>query len=236
MIGMFGMEIFKMTTGDLLLTGQTESHTHLFQASFRVHQELIKPLRALEAEARNAGFQFQVVSAFRSFQKQVDIWNAKTEGKLPVLDEQGVPLSTEKLSSHELMEAILKWSALPGTSRHHWGTDLDVIDGAGLREGDRVRLVPEEFSGNGPFAALHLWLDQHLSRFGFFRPYRMDRGGVRPERWHISYAPLAEKFLEQLTEEKVAQALESSNLILKKEALQNLKSIFQTYVKNIDPV
>lgn len=225
-----------MTTGDLLLTGQTESHTTLFQVSFKVHQDLVDPLRALEAEARNAGFQFQVVSAFRGFQKQIDIWNAKTEGKLPVLDELGVPLSLDRLAPHELMEAILKWSALPGTSRHHWGTDLDVIDGAGLKAGERVRLVPEEFSGNGPFAALHLWLDQHLSRLGFFRPYRTDRGGVRPERWHISYAPLAEKFLESLTEDMVAQALETSNLILKEEALQNLESIFQTYVKNIDPI
>lgn len=225
-----------MTTTELLLTGQTEIHVSFCGMSCKIHQELIQPIQILEAEARNAGFQFQVVSGFRSFQKQVDIWNAKTEGKLAVLDEQGVPLRTEKLPSDELLHAILKWSALPGTSRHHWGTDLDVIDGTNLKKGDRVLLVPEEFSGQGPFAALHLWLDHHLSHFGFFRPYQTDRGGVRPERWHISYVPIAERYLEQLTEEMCARAIEHSNLILKKEALQNLGSIFQTYVRNIDPV
>ena len=33
------------------------------------------------------------------------------------------------------IDAILCWSALPGGSRHHWGTDCDVIDAAALPAG-----------------------------------------------------------------------------------------------------
>ncbi len=35
----------------------------------------------------------------------------------------------------ERVAAILVWSALPGASRHHWGTDCDVIDAAALPPG-----------------------------------------------------------------------------------------------------
>ncbi len=31
--------------------------------------------------------------------------------------------------------------------------------------------------------------------FGFYRPYAVDRGGVHPEPWHLSYAPLAQQAL-----------------------------------------
>ena len=38
-----------------------------------------------------------------------------------------------------------------------------------------------------------------MQRFGFFRPYRTDRGGVSPEPWHLSYAPVSLPALESLS-------------------------------------
>ncbi|NIM47861.1 MAG: D-alanyl-D-alanine carboxypeptidase family protein, partial [Gemmatimonadales bacterium] len=86
----------------------------------------------------------------------------------------------------------LRWSALPGASRHHWGTDLDVYDLAARPEGYEVELIPEEVDAGGMFGPLHEWLDGRIAAdaaFGFFRPYERDRQGVAPERWHLSYAP-----------------------------------------------
>ena len=40
------------------------------------------------------------------------------------------------------MVGILEWSALPGASRHHWGSEFDVFDLAALPEGYRVQLLP----------------------------------------------------------------------------------------------
>ncbi len=52
------------------------------------------------------------------------------------------------------------------------------------------------------FGPLHDWLDRRISAseaFGFFRPYDLDRGGVAPERWHLSCGPVAASFQRQLT-------------------------------------
>ena len=41
---------------------------------------------------------------------------------------------------------------------------------------------------------MHAWLDGQMAAgrsHGFFRPYQKDHGGIAPERWHLSYAPLA---------------------------------------------
>jgi hypothetical protein len=46
----------------------------------------------------------------------------------PLLDAHNQPLDALQLGETERLHAILHWSALPGTSRHHWGTDLDIYD------------------------------------------------------------------------------------------------------------
>ena len=86
----------------------------------------------------------------------------------------------------------LLWSALPGASRHHWGTDVDVIDARATAPGYRVQLTPEEYAPGGPFAPLGEWLEANAARFGFFRPFRGVLSGVQPEPWHFSFAPVAE--------------------------------------------
>jgi len=217
-----------------ILTGLTDSHTVEFVPGQRVHQEVEQPLRSMAEEAAREGYQLQVCSGYRSFQRQLAIWNEKATGKRPVLDSQNKPISLKGLSDEELVYAILRWSALPATSRHHWGTDLDVIDASKLTANATVKLIAEEFEAGGPFSDLHNWLDKNMSRFGFFRPYETDRGGVSPERWHLSYAPLAQTYLSQLTEESVVSVLKTSQLELKSVVLKSLPQIFQKFVLNID--
>ena len=219
------------------LTGRTRDHlVSLDDGSIWIHADLAGPFRSLQAEARHAGFDPKIVSGFRDFDTQLRIWNEKVSGKRPLLDADSEPLDVHALKPREIIDAILRWSALPGASRHHWGTDVDVIDARALVPGYRVALVPEEFEGSGPFAPLHVWLDQHLSRFGFFRPYREDRGGVSPERWHLSYAPIASLWEEALTIELLERVLEGAEMALKKEVLDRLPDLFELYVENISPV
>lgn len=217
-----------------ILTGQTDSHTVDFFQGLRVHREVEKSLRAMADEAAKAGFQLQVVSGYRSYQRQLEIWNAKATGKRPVVDADNRQISPKDVSEEELIHLILRWSALPGTSRHHWGTDLDIIDGSKVTSGMKVKLVPEEFDRGGPFSKLHDWLDKNMGRFGFFRPYESERGGVSPERWHLSHAPIAQPYLKQLTEEMIFQVLNNSELELKSSVLKLLPEIFRRYVQNID--
>src|SRR5262249_8973775 len=152
--------------------------------------------RALSEAAGASGFELKVVSAFRDFATQLRIWNEKATGRRPLLDERSQPLDPARLTREQILHAILRWSAVPGASRHHWGTDFDVVAARAMPEGYRVRLVPEEVERDGLFAPFHDWLDGNLAKFGFFRPYAVDRGGVSPERWHLSYAPVAQRYYD----------------------------------------
>lgn len=185
------------------LTGRDESHLVTLSDG---HQQLQRPvaeaLAALQADAAAAGFDLAVASGFRSYARQLVIFNGKACGERPVHDDAGAPIVMECLSPIERLHAILRFSALPGASRHHWGTDLDVFDAAALGPGESVSLSPAEVAPGGVFDAMHRWLDERMAAgesYGFFRPYGVDRGGVAPERWHLSYQPMARLCEQQLT-------------------------------------
>ena len=80
------------------------------------------------------------------------LWNRKWRGERPLLDAAGRPLDPATLDDAERMDAILCWSAIPGGSRHHWGTDVDVIDAAAMPDGYQVQLVAAEYAADGVFA------------------------------------------------------------------------------------
>ncbi len=160
----------------------------------RLHPLAGQALALLCADAREAGFDLRVVSGFRSFERQAMIWNAKARGLRPVLDAAERPIDIRTIDEMALVFAILRWSALPGASRHHWGTDLDVLDAMRLVPGQAVELSVADTRAEGPFAPLHRWLDERIASgrsHGFFRPYVGVGCRVAPEPWHLSFAPLA---------------------------------------------
>ncbi len=176
------------------LTGLDETHLVTLTDGHRLQGEVALAFTALQSDARSAGFELSIASSFRSFCRQLAIWNGKVGGTRPIHDDQGRPVTIESLSPREQLHAILRFSAIPGTSRHHWGTDLDVYDSAAVSPDYSPQLSPAEVAAGGVFDRLHCWLDARLAAgesHGFFRPYGKDRGGVAPERWHLSYAPLA---------------------------------------------
>jgi LAS superfamily LD-carboxypeptidase LdcB len=195
------------------LTGR--ARTHLLQLESPrclLHVAVAGPFLALRAAAALEGIDLMPASSFRDFDRQCLIWNEKFRGDRPLLDRAGRELLAASLPIAERIEAILAWSALPGASRHHWGTDLDVYDAAALPADGRPRLVPEEYREGGPFAQLDAWLACHAARFGFFRPYASERGGVAPEPWHISHARVAEDCLARLDAAVLREALSSVRL------------------------
>lgn len=202
--------------------------------SCQVQPALVAPVQGLAEAARQAGFRFEVASGFRSFERQLAIWNAKARGERPVLNDWGEPLDLSRLSERERAWAILRWSALPGTSRHHWGTDLDVYDSSRFTPSYRLQLTVEETRDQGPCAEFHAWLGEYLrspQNPGFFRPYAQDQGGVAPEPWHLSYAPLADALTAQMTAQMVRPLLLSSELLLKTTVLENLEEIIERFVR-----
>jgi LAS superfamily LD-carboxypeptidase LdcB len=220
---------------ELELTGR--ARTHVVQRDdlgAAMHPEVVEPFLAMKADAARAGIEIAIVSGFRDFFAQERIWNMKWRGERPLYDPEGRARDHAALAPAELIEAILCWSALPGASRHHWGTELDVVDRAAMPDGYRVQLVPSEAAPGGLFHPLHCWLNENMSRYGFFRPYRTFRGGVFPEAWHLSFSPLAEPALASLSPEILRQSIAASGMLGKDFVLERIAELHSRYVVNVD--
>lgn len=214
------------------LTGRSASHVVAVPGqSCLLHAAVAQAWLALQAAAAAEGLQLQAVSGFRDFERQRLIWNGKCRGERPLLDDLCQPLQARSLAPAQRVAAVLRWSALPGASRHHWGSDLDVIDAAALPPGQPVSLLPADYADGGVFARLGQWLDSGAAEdFGFFRPYARDRGGVQPEPWHLSWAPLAVPALQALTLDCLAAALREADLEDAQVVLAQLPQLHARFV------
>jgi LAS superfamily LD-carboxypeptidase LdcB len=218
------------------LTGRTRSHLlDLADPPCALHTGAVAPFLAMRAAAAADRIELTAFSSFRDFDRQLAIWNAKFRGERPIQDRAGNPLDALRLSAAERVTAILWWSALPGASRHHWGTDFDVLDARAMPDGYKLQAVPAEYHAGGPFHRLTTWLDAHMHSFGFFRPYTTDRGGVQPEPWHLSYAPVARRALAAHSVETLRGVLADCAIEGKEEVLAALGRNFANYVVNVDP-
>lgn len=223
------------------LTGRSRTHVvDVEPFGCALHVDVIEPFRRLRAAAADAGIDLAPASAFRDFERQRLIWNAKYSGERPMLDRAGRPLQAAALEPQARIEAILWWSALPGASRHHWGTDFDVYDRNSLPAGASLRLEPDEYAPGGPFAALDAWLEQHAAEQGFYRPYRSHHDGVSPEPWHLSYAPIAVSCVAATTADVLAEALQSAAqagtpVLGTTEILARLPELQRRFVATVDP-
>jgi LAS superfamily LD-carboxypeptidase LdcB len=216
------------------LTGQVRTHiAALADPQCLLHAATAGPFLGLRRAAAAEGMDLIPVSGFRDFSRQLHIWNGKFTGQRPMRDAAGALLDAQSLVPVERIDAILLWSALPGASRHHWGTDLDFIDAAAAPS-HQAQLTPEEFEAGGPFARLAAWLESYAPRFGFFRPYRGVRSGVQPEPWHYSFAPTAEKARRQLTPAVLHAAIAAAPLLGKELILPRIEELHARYVATVE--
>lgn len=198
-----------------------------------VHRQLVDPWQRLCREAAAAGLDLALASGYRDFGRQAAIWNGKARGRRPVHDDQGRLVAMTGLADRAKVAAIWRYSALPGTSRHHWGTDVDVYDRGALPAGQSPQLTPAEYAPGGPFWPLSRWLSQRIAEGraeGFVRPYEVDRGGIAPEPWHLSWAPLAHRFEAALCPRELARCLRRERVELAELVLERLPWYWERYV------
>lgn len=174
-----------------------KSAIELYGEGINLRQEAHDAFLEMKKAAYQAGFDIKMVSSYRSFERQRAIWERKyiqyteVDGMLPI----------------SAMEKIIEYSTIPGTSRHHWGTDIDIIDGYPKVDGDV--LVPKKFEEGGPFEAFKLWLDDNAEKFDFYLVYTDSyfRRGFKYEPWHYSYAPLSRPMLTQFRQKNILKLL-----------------------------
>lgn len=199
----------------------------------RLHPETLAAFLAMQDAAAAAGIDCQLVSAYRSFDRQRQIWNKKWRGEMPLYDADGQLLNSRTLSAEDKLTAILTWSAMPGGSRHHWGTDIDVYDRASVKASNHsFELVDSEYCEGGPCATLSAWLDDNAKKFGFYRPFSEFRGGVATERWHLSHNVSALPFEQLRNKAALENALESASLEGKQTLIDALPQLYSRYVLN----
>ena len=200
-----------------------------------LEQKTAEAFKKLQNHAKQTGIDLQIVSAYRDHERQITIWNQKVQGIRPILDDNEKIVDITKLNKDEFIQKLLRWSSPPGLSRHHWGSDLDVFD-AGQITLDKINLVPSEYKDKGPCSKLNQWLGKMISEntsFGFFRPYDKDLGGVAIEKWHLSYKPLSELFMQKFNKEIVEKVLKNPRILLHDILLKKSSWILDNFIRNI---
>jgi hypothetical protein len=149
-------------------------------------KETVEAFVKMADAARADGVSLRVVSGFRSFTDQKRIWENKWTGKTLV---GGKKLNETLPDPQARALKILEYSSMPTTSRHHWGTDIDINS-----------TNPADFM-SGPGKRTYEWLAARAAGFGFCQPYSA-KGPSRPqgyneEKWHWSYKPIAAEYLRR---------------------------------------
>jgi LAS superfamily LD-carboxypeptidase LdcB len=221
---------------ELELTGRARSHiVELEVPRCALHFEAVTSFLAMRDAATAAGIDLVAASSFRDFDRQVLLWNRKWRGERPLYDRSGRLLDPATLDDAGRVDAILCWSAIPGGSRHHWGTDIDVIDAAAMPPGYQVQLMPAEYEDGGVFGRLAAWLEGNMGRFGFHQPYATPGSGAGVEPWHLSYAPVSAEALEELTLPVLRRAIAGSEMLGKTLVLERLPEIYTRFLLAVDP-
>ncbi len=143
--------------------------------------------KKMHAAADSAGIRLVIRSAARNFDYQKDIWERKWSGarRLSSGENAAQAFPDPVLRARKIME----YSAMPGASRHHWGTDIDL------------NAFNNKYFESGEGLKIFNWLTAHAAAYGFCRPYTA-KGAGRPhgyneEKWHWSYEPVARPLTEE---------------------------------------
>lgn len=148
-----------------------------------LRKEAYNAFRQMWEAAKKDGIHLVVRSATRNFTYQKGIWERKWTGQTKVA---GMDLSQAIQDPYKRAQKILNYSSMPGTSRHHWGTEVDL------------NAFENEWFERGEGLKIYNWLLENAPKYGFYQPYSdksvHGRTGYNEEKWHWSYKPLSSKF------------------------------------------
>lgn len=198
----------------------------LFGEGINLRQEPHDAFVAMKKAAYQAGIDLKIVSSYRSFAQQQAIFERKFLAYTE--DDNMKPLPA--------IDKIIEYSTIPGTSRHHWGTEIDITDGYRKTEGDV--LVAGKFEAGGPFEGLKKWMDEHANEFDFYLVYTKNprRRGFKYEPWHYSYAPLSIPMLASFRKRNILQLLQKEDFLGSEYFTAGfVKSYIQDHILDINP-
>ncbi|MCT4623647.1 MAG: M15 family metallopeptidase [Schleiferiaceae bacterium] len=153
--------------------GFTKVKSRYTDRDIYLRKEVNRAFEKMAKAATKDGINLYILSGTRTYTRQSEIWEDKWNRF------EGNP--------EEKAREILRYSSMPGTSRHHWGTDFDLNS-----------LEPEFFETKSG-EKIYSWLESQAWKFGFFQPYNKlgdnRKRGYKEEKWHWSYYPTASQLL-----------------------------------------
>lgn len=173
----------------------------------------------MQTAAQKDGVRLRIMSATRPFNLQKAIWERKWLGRQKVngkIVPQDAPAKAKA-------EQILEWNSMPSTSRHHWGTDIDINN------------VDPVYWAAQPGLKEYEWLTAHGHEYGFCQVYSKmgdDRPyGYQEEKWHWSYIPIARELVKKYKEQISNKDIDG---FLGAETAVDI-SVVEKYVLGINP-
>ena len=187
---------------DLLLGKKELVATH---PEYTLLPQVAAAFEKMQIAAQKDSIDLKIISSFRSYASQKKIWNRKYKRFI-----------NEGYTGPQAISKIIEYSTLPGTSRHHWGTDIDIIDGNKKVRGD---VLLEEHFHKGAYRKLQQWLIKNAGQFGFEIVYTSDslRKGFLYEPWHYSYAESSKYFLKMYRKMKMIKKIKKDTTLLGNE-------------------
>jgi zinc D-Ala-D-Ala carboxypeptidase len=151
-----------------------------------LRKETLEAYLKMYNTAKADGVILKIASATRNFTYQKSLWDNKWNSITLANGKKSTPSIEDGL---ERFKKILEYSAAPTTSRHHWGTDIDINDAN-----------PEYFDTEKGIE-VYDWLIKNAPLFGFCQTYNEKNAsrvhGYNEEKWHWSYLPLAKNFTQE---------------------------------------
>lgn len=138
-----------------------------------LNKDVYNAFKRMFDEAKNDNIELKIISGTRNFIEQKIIWERKWN-------------KYKYLQPEDRAKKILEYSSMPSTSRHHWGTDIDLNS------------LRNSYFDKGQGFKVYEWLTKNANKFGFFQVYtskETGRTGYNLEKWHWSYMPLAANYL-----------------------------------------
>lgn len=191
-------EVLTFTERDLIGRGKPQ----LYGTGYKMLKNAHRAFLEMSRQAEKDGFSIRVVSSYRSFNHQNLIWTRKYKR-----------YRSRKLTPKEAVYSNIRYTAIPGSSRHHWGTEIDVVNGR--IKTSRYPLNTRNFHGYGIYKTFREWMDQNAHKYGFYQVYTNDhrRKGFKYEPWHYSYAELGKPMLKAYREREVQELLKKQELL-----------------------
>ena len=122
---------------------------------YYLRESTLEAFKKMHEAARKDGVKLIIRSATRNFDSQKRIWERKWRAQ------------KKSRSSVDKARNILQENSMPGSSRHHWGTEIDL------------NAFKNDWFEYDQGLKLFRWMNKNAAKYGFHRPYtKKDDNGV----------------------------------------------------------